>query len=184
MRTLIVLLVLYILASSVFANTDKFVQDSAAKPNRSSDLKVSLFADKVVYRPKDDLSLNVMIINDSGINDTFIYGILGFGSSASFRLFRRDAKGREVPTRFIDDFRGNPPDVNDPTSFVKLRPGHYLGITYENSIYNLNLEKPGKYRLWVEYHSPVSESEVKVNPFWGTEKGAIKSNVIEIQVRP
>jgi hypothetical protein len=59
-----------------------------------------------------------------------------------------------------------------------------LGTSYESSIYNLNLEKPGKYRLWVEYHSLISKSEVKVAPFWGSEDGNVKSNVLEISVRP
>jgi hypothetical protein len=125
-----------------------------------------------------------MVANDALQDDVFIYGELGFGYSASFSLFRRDAHGREVPTRFIDDSRGNPPNLTDPNTFVRLSPGHFLGISYETSIYNLNLEKPGKYKLWVEYHSPIPKSEVKVAPFWGSEDGNVKSNVLEILVQP
>src|SRR5689334_2287139 len=118
-------------------------------------LTVELTADKEVYHPKDDIRLKVMVVNDSLLDDVSIYGELGFGYTASFTLFRRDAKGREVPTRFIDDSRGNPPKLSDPNTFVKLCPGHFLGTTYESSIYNLNLDTPGKYRVWVEYHSPI-----------------------------
>jgi len=125
-----------------------------------------------------------MVENDALSDDVFIVGELGFGYSASFTLFRRDARGREVPTRFIDDFAGNPPNLSDPHTFVKLVPGHFLGISYESSIYNLNLERPGKYKLWVEYHSPISRSEAKVAPFWASEDGNVKSNVVEILVRP
>jgi hypothetical protein len=147
-------------------------------------LVVELIADKAVYRSKEDIALKIMVVNDAPSDDVFIYGDLGFGYSASFTLFRRDAHGREVPTRFIDDYRGNPPDLSDPMTFVKLNPGHFLGISYETSIYNLNLEKPGKYRLWVEYHSPISKSEAKVAPIWSSEDGPVKSNVLEILVRP
>jgi hypothetical protein len=141
-------------------------------------------ADKAVYRPKDDIALKVMVENDALSDDVFIFGELGFGYSSSFTLFRRDVRGQEVPTRFIDDSRGNPPNLSDPHTFVKLSPGHFLGTVYETSIYNLNLERPGRYKLWVEYHSPISRSEVKVNPFWGKEDGNLKSNVVEIVVRP
>lgn len=146
-------------------------------------LSVELTADKAVYRPKDDINLKVTIVNDSLLDDVFIYGELGFGHAASFTLFRRDAKGREVPTRFIDDSRGNPPNLSDPNTFVKLSPGHFLGTRYESSIYNLNFDTPGKYKLWVEYHSPISKAEVRLAPFWGSEDGNIRSNVLEIAVR-
>jgi hypothetical protein len=157
---------------------------STAPQQKRPTLIVELSADKAVFKPKEDITLKVTVANDALQDDVFIYGELGFGYSASFTLFRRDAHGQEVPTRFIDDSRGNPPNLNDPNTFVRLSPGHFLGTSYESSIYNLNLEKPGKYRLWVEYHSPISKSEVKVAPFWGSEDGNVKSNVLEISVRP
>lgn len=158
-------------------------QSTAPQQKRPS-LIVELIADKAAFKPKDDITLKVMVANDALEDDVFIYGELGFGYSASFTLFRRDAHGQEVPTRFIDDSRGNPPNLNDTNTLVKLSPGHFLGISYETSIYNLNLERPGKYKLWVEYHSPISKSEVKVAPFWSSEDGNVKSNVLEILVRP
>jgi hypothetical protein len=163
---------------------------AVAEPQSSShgeqdrpDIKIELLVDRAIYHRKDDVSLKIIILNDSGLHDAFIFGELGFGVRASFTLFRRDARGKEVPTRFFDDFHADVSDLNDTSSFVRLRPGHFLGINYENSIYNLNLDKPGKYRLWVEYHSPIPASAVAVRPFWGTENGPIRSNVVEIQVR-
>ena len=182
MRTLTLVVLLCGLVS-LGAPTIDGIDSQPLIEQKRADLKLELTANRTLYRRKDDVSLKIMIINDSGVNAAFIFGDLGFGPRASFTLYRRDAKGREVPTRFFDDFHGDPSELSDATSFVKLRPGHYLGITYENSIYNLNLEKPGTYRLWVEYHSPVSASEVSVRPFWGTESGTIKSNVVEIRVR-
>src|SRR5690349_24968679 len=60
-------------------------------------LTVELTADKGVYRPKDDIRLKVMVVNDSLLDDVSIYGELGFGYTASFTLFRRDAKAGKCP---------------------------------------------------------------------------------------
>lgn len=183
MRLMSILHVLALLAP-VVTHMSVVNGQSALPTQKRPRLVIALTADKVVYRSKDDIKLTVMVKNDHVSDDVFIYGDMGFGYSASFTLFRRDAKGREVPTRFIDDYRGNPPNLDDPHTFVKLSSGTFLGIGYETSIYNLHLEKPGKYKLWVEYHSPISKSEVRVTPFWSSEDGNVKSNVLEISVRP
>lgn len=44
---------------------------------------IELRSDKVVYRPKDDINLTVMVKNDEVSDDIFIYGDMGFGYSAS-----------------------------------------------------------------------------------------------------
>jgi hypothetical protein len=183
MKRLLILVGAIVLANCMGCFSLVNGQSTALKESHPR-LVVELISDKAVYRSKEDISLKVMVTNDGLADDLFIYGELGFGYAASLTLFRRDAKGREVPTRFIDDSRGNPPNLNDPNTFVKLNPGHFLGITYESSIYTLNLEHPGKYRLWVEYHSPISKSEAKLASFWGSEDGNVKSNVLEILVRP
>lgn len=183
MKRLLILVAISVLANCMGCFSLVNGQSTTPKEKRPQ-LVVELISDKAVYRSKEDISLKVMVTNDGLVDDLFIYGELGFGYAASFTLFRRDAKGREVPTRFIDDSRGNPPNLRDPNTFVKLCPGHFLGITYETSIYNLNLDRPGKYRLWVEYHSPITKSEAKLTSFWGSEDGNVRSNVLEIVVRP
>jgi hypothetical protein len=171
------------LLAPVLTHTSFVTSQSPPQKQQRPRLEIELIADKVIYGPKDDIKLKVMVKNDEVSDDVFVYGDMGFGYSASFTLFRRDAKGREVPTRFIDDYRGNPPNLDDPHTFVKLSSGTFLGIEYQNSIINLHLEKPGKYRIWVEYHSPLSKSEAKVTPFWGSEDGSLKSNVLDILIR-
>jgi len=183
MKRLVILVVISVLSNCIVCFSSVNGQSAVVKEKRPQ-LVVELISDKAVYRSKEDISLKVMITNDGLVDDLFIYGELGFGYAASLTLFRRDAKGREVPTRFIDDSRGNPPNLSDPNTFVKLCPGHFLGISYESSIYNLNLDRPGKYRLWVEYHSPIAKSEVKSASFWSSEDGNVRSNVLEIVVRP
>lgn len=151
---------------------------------KEPELEVSVAADKQRYKPGDRINLEVLLVNNNAVKDIFVYGTLQFGHRASFTLFRTDAKGKEVPIRFIDDAWELPPKSNDVSAFVKLLPFHFLGTTYKSSIHLLNLEKTGKYTIWVEYHCPISTNDVKLSPFWGKESGTIKSNVIEIEVVP
>jgi hypothetical protein len=77
-----------------------------------------------------------------------------------------------------------PPDPNDKSAFVKLLPDHFLGTYFRSSIRTLNLVRPGRYSMWVEYHCPISTADVELSPFWGSENGIIKSNVVSIEVLP
>jgi hypothetical protein len=171
-----------------FGLVSSFVNQVAVTENvtkqKAPDLEVSLAADKHTYKPGDRIKLEVLLINNNAVKDIFVYGTLQFGYRASLTLFRRDAKGKEVPTRFIDDAWELPPKSNDVSAFVKLLPFHFLGTTYKSSIHFLNMERSGKYTMWVEYHSPISTANVEVSPFWGKENGTIKSNVVEIEVLP
>jgi len=178
----LILGLLFSFASQVTATND--MQEKQAVRQKSSDLEVSLAADKYSYKPGDRIKLQVTLTNSNAVKDLFVYGTLQFGPRASFTLFRRNAKGIEVPTRFIDDAWELPPKANDRSAFVKLLPFHFPGTTYSSSIHLLNLERAGKYTMWVEYHCPISVDNVEVAPFWGKESGTIKSNVIEIEVQP
>jgi hypothetical protein len=123
-----------------------------------------------------------MLINTHYLNDIFIYGTLGWGYSASLTFTLRDASGREIQPQIFPDDLTYPISPDDTTAFVKLRPKHYLGNDFAVKLHLLNLSKPGKYSVFVEYHSPISETDVKLSPFWGKEKGKIKSNVVWIEV--
>ena len=163
------------------AGTKALQESNSVKPKRS-DLEVSIVADKRTYKPGDRIKLEVKLINNNAVKDIFVYGTLQFGVRASFRLFRRDAKGKEVPTRFIDDAWELPPKSDDTSAFVKLLPFHFLGKTYRSTIYFQHMERPGRYSMWVEYQCPISSTSVRVSPFWGGENGPIKSNVVYIEV--
>lgn len=183
MKLLLVGLVLGLLfsfASQVAGANDMQGNDSVKQT--ANDLEVSLVANKHSYKLGDRIKLEVTLTNSNAVKDLFVYGTLQFGPRASFTLVRRDAKGMEVPTRFIDDAWELPPKANDTSAFVKLLPFHFLGTTYSSSIHLLNMERLGKYTMWVEYHCPISAANVEVTPFWGKENGTIKSNVVEIEV--
>lgn len=176
-----IFVVLVCFMTSTGARSREFQELEASKP-KPGDLEVSLVANKQRYKPDEKIELEVKLTNNNAVKDLFVYGTLQFGVRASFRLFRRDAKGQEVPTRFIDSGRDLPPEPNEVSAFVKLLPFHFLGKTYKSTIYFLHLEKPGRYSMWVEYNCPISMADAEVSPFWGKENGPIKSNVVWIEV--
>ena len=187
MRSTLLILFFFVVACAIVLNSNSNAQThrleaTTALDQKDMDLKVSLVADKRIYKSGDRIRLEVKLINDHPVKDIFVYGTLQFGVRASFRLFRRDGKGKEVPTRFIDSGWELPPKPNDSEAFVKLLPFHFLGKPYRSTIYLLNMERPGRYTMWVEYHCPLSSAEFKVRPFWGSENGIIKSNVVSIVV--
>lgn len=156
--------------------------ESQSLKQKVNPLELSLVTDKRIYKRNDDLRLHAMLINTHYLNDIFIYGTLGWGYSASFTFTLRDALGKEIHPQIVPDDLTPPISPDDTTAFVKLRPKHYLGTDFAAKLDLLNLNKPGKYSVVAEYHSPISETEVKLSPFWGKEKGTINSNVVWIEV--
>ena len=186
MKVLLVLgLVFGILASfaSQAAGTQE-IQENVAAKQKATNLEVSLVADKRTYRRGNDINLEVKLTNTHGVKDLFVYGTLELGYRGSFMLYRRDAKGKDVPMRFFPEALTLPPKPNDTSAFVKLLPDHFLGTYFRSSIRTLNMVRPGSYTMWVEYQCPISTADVELSPFWGSESGTIKSNVIEIKVLP
>ena len=143
-------------------------------------LQLSILTTKHRYKLNEQFKMLVMLAN-SGKEDVYVLGKLEWGWSASFLFHLRDASGKEIrPRAFPDDQTFVSPD--DKGAFVKLPPSHFLGTDFFAPLELLNLNKPGKYSIFVEYHSPVSAADVEVRPFWGKENEPIKSNVVFIEV--
>lgn len=147
---------------------------------KSDGLKVSIVAPKRKLRRTEQLKLQVMLIN-SGKEDVYVLGAMEWGYSASLLFHISDASGKAIePMGFPDDQTFVSPD--DKSAFVKLHPNHFLGTNFFAPLDVLNLNKPGKYAIFVEYHSPISTAEVELKPFFGKESGTIKSNVVYVEV--
>lgn len=147
---------------------------------KESGLRLSILAPKRKFRRSEQLKLLVMLVN-SGKKDVYVFGTMEWGYSASLLFHIRDASGREVkPLGFPDDLTRAVQD--DKSAFVKLLPNHFLGTDFFAPLDVLNLNKPGKYSIFMEYQSPFSATEVQLSPFWGKENGTIKSNVVWIEV--
>ena len=160
------------------------LQETVAVKPKLLDLVVSLAADKRRYSRREKISLEVKLTNTDAVKDIFVYGVLELGHRGSFTLYIRDAKGREVPPRIILEAVESPPEPGDKSAFVKLLPFHFIGTQYRGSIPELNMERPGRYSIRVEYHCPISTADVQLSPFWSKETGTIKSNVVQIEVQP
>lgn len=150
--------------------------------HKANPLELTVVADKRVFKPNDYFKLHAMLTNIDYIDDIFVYGTLGWGHSASLTFTIRDAAGKEIQPQILPDALTPPISPDDTTAFVKLRPKHYLGTDLVIKLDLLNMKRPGKYSIYVEYQSPVSATEVKLSPFWGKEKAKIKSNVVTVEV--
>ncbi len=96
-------------------------------------------------------------------------------------FYIRDGSGKEIEPLAVPDSPPNaPPD--DKSAFVKLRPDHFFGTSYFAPLNLVNLTRPGRYSVFVEYKCPFSIRDVPVTPFWGSESGTIKSNVVYVEV--
>lgn len=143
-------------------------------------LELSLVSQKRKYRRNDQFKLQVLLRNSSE-RDVYIFGTLDWGYSSSLMFYIRDAQGKEIQPVLSPDAQTYASSENT-SAFVKLGPDHFLGTTYYAPLKFMNLTRPGKYAIFVEYNSPFSASEVKLSPFWGKENGTLKSNVVWIEV--
>jgi hypothetical protein len=156
-------------------------QSTATAASDTAAVQLILSSEKLRYHQNDEISLAVMVKNQS-LRDVFIYGDLEWGYYASLTLCVRDAVGKEIAPNFIADAITHFDNPEDSSQFVKLLPFHFLGKTYNTSANRLNIQKPGKYFIYAEYHSPISNSKVSVKPFWGKEKGIVQSNTLQIEI--
>ena len=176
---LLVVLVLGTLAN--LASHPAFAKErGVTATQKESGLRLSIVAPKRRFKRSEQLKLLVMLIN-SGKEDVYVFGTMEWGYSASLLFHICDASGKEIkPLGFPDDLTRAVQD--DKSAFVKLLPEHFLGTNFFAPLDVLNLKKPGKYSIFMEYHSPFSATEVHLTPFWGKENGSLKSNVVWIEV--
>lgn len=153
-------------------------QDSSYKDG----LQISLSGPNHQLKRNDKIKLQVQLTNIS-YKSLYVLSSLEWGYNASLLLHVRDAAGKEIePTAFPDTQLFI--DTNDESEFLKLRPSHFVGTNFVSDLKFLNINRPGKYSLYVEYFSKVPSSSVMVKPFWGKENGTIFSNGVRIEVVP
>ena len=145
-----------------------------------SSLKVMLRTDKDSYKLGDDISVQVLLTNESK-SPLYIYAPLEWGESASISIWLKDAvSGKDVPEYFIPDALTPPPGSKE--DFVKLLPEHVFGVVFTSTLKDFNLRQKGKYEVTAQYHSPIPASMNFGLPIWSREKGAVASNRVTIKV--
>ena len=180
MRALHFGLILVTLLSLGNIRTTANQQKQNNDPSTKEGLKISLISPKVRYQRSEKIKLHVMLNNITSQN-IYVLSSLGWGYNASLLLHVRDASGNEIdPEGFPDDQTFV--DPLDESTFVKLPPRQFIGTTLVAGLGFLNMKKPGKYSIYVEYFSKIPSSEVKQKPFWGYENGGIFSNLVWIEI--
>jgi hypothetical protein len=180
MKVLHLGLVLVTLLSLGNIRTGANQQKQNNDPSTKEGLKISLISPKDKYRRSEKIKLHVMLNNITSQN-IYVLSSLGWGYNASLLLHVRDASGKEIdPQGFPDDQTFV--DPRDESTFVRLPPRQFIGTTLVADLNFLNMKKPGKYSIYVEYFSKVSSSEVKQRPFWGHENGSIFSNLVWVDI--
>ena len=179
-----------IICSIILAMLLIFLSDvSAERKNQSpadvepdaATIQLILSSEKLKYNRNDEILLTAIVKNRS-LRDVFIYGNLEWGYYASLTLCVRDAAGKEIQPQFIADAITHFDNPEDSSQFVKLLPFHFLGKTYNTSASRLNIQKRGRYSIYAEYHSPISNSKVNLKPFWAKENGIVQSNTLMIEI--
>jgi hypothetical protein len=177
MKVFLILALVFVSLTNQVTSTKGQTARTANKQNVRR-LEVSIIAHKHRYTPSEQMQLDVLLTN-YGKDAVYVFGTLDFGYSASLVIHIRDASGKEVQP-FFDDHTFTSPD--DKSAFVKLLPRHFLGTNFFTPVDVLNMNRTGKYSIYVEYQSPFLATEVNLNPFWGKENGRIKSNVVEVEI--
>ena len=143
-------------------------------------LEVSILSSKHVYKLNEQFKMLVMVMN-AGKKEVYVVGNLEWGPLASLSFHIQDSSGREIrPRAFPDDQTLVARD--DKSSFVKLLPSHFIGTDFYAPLNLLGLDRPGKYSIFVEYHSPISSTDTEMRPFWGRENDPIKSKEVYFEV--
>jgi hypothetical protein len=162
----------------------KELRDSSDVTQKSKRLELSIVTDRKKYKRHGKIEITAMLKNADYIEDISVFRKLGWGYLSSLTYTIRDASGKRIrPTILADDLT-LPIPRDDATFFVKLSPNHFLGTNYLEGLDRLNLRKPGKYSILVEYHCPISTADVDLRKFWSKEDGILSSNVVYIEVLP
>jgi hypothetical protein len=177
-----------LLALALAIGAVSFADDAAIAQEQKGDttgghhsgLELSLVSQKRRYKRNDQFKLQVMLVNPTS-KPIYVFGTLDWGYSTSLMFYIRDASGREIEPILSPDSQTYA-SADDKSAFVKLGPDHFLGTTYFAPLKYMNLTKPGRYAVFVEYTSPFSTAEVELKPFLGKESGPIKSNVVWIEL--
>ena len=187
MKSLMIFLVLVLGSVVAFggqAARSNEPRESSPMGQKTKQLELSIVTDRHRYKRHGKIRITAMLTNKDYVKDIFLYGRLGWGYLSSLTYTIRDASGKRVEPKILADDLTPPIARNDPTSFVKLPPDQFLGIHYLEGLDRLNLSRPGKYSIVVEYHCPISATDVDLRDFWSKEDGLITSNRVWIEVVP
>ncbi len=143
-------------------------------------LRISVFCDSNTAAVGDEMQIRVLLEN-TGSEPLTVYGELLWGHRGGLTLVIQDQDGELVHPLFLVDEVVIPHKLREPTYYVRLAPGHFLGTVRTERVADL-FSAAGNYIYWVEYLSPVPLKYYNQSDFWSRERGRIKSHRLRILV--
>jgi hypothetical protein len=137
------------------------------------------------FRMSDRVLLSVAIWNETP-EPFVVFGKLMWGTNGGLRIRIVDEEGAFTSAGVFADSMVTPRDAGDPSNYVKIPPGQFIGVYREDEARRL-VPEPGCYHLWVQYRNPISskyaEKLTGVEDVYGREQGWIDSNRVGICFR-
>ena len=150
-------------------------------------LQIEISYDKSIVAINELVAFDVRIFNlpvNGKREDISIFNPLKLGTVGGLTITVIGPKGNEMFTKEARD-QAVQPVIDDSWPYFILRAYHSLGVIYKDSAKNI-FQVPGKYFVFAEYLSPVTEIDMKKHGipqnFWGRELGTIRSAPLEINV--
>jgi len=103
----------------------------------------------------------------------------GYRGGLILHVLRED--GSEVPSRPRVDESIIPSELRNLSSYVTVQPAHTFGVVRSDRVSAL-VDSPGRYRIFVEYLSPLPRNYANVENLWTRDRGAIRSPEVELTV--
>lgn len=144
-------------------------------------LSVGITSDCHVYGLEDRITVSVALKNQSR-SPIVLFSKLGWGELGGIVLKVSRANGEMLHQQALDDDMIVPSALEKPEYYSTIFVNQFIGISRTELVSDL-FKSPGKYKVWVEYMSPVpaANSLAKTN-FWSMEKGRVTSRAMSIDV--
>ena len=165
----------------------------------SSDKSNVSISDSIVF----DLNIRNLPTCEAGSEEISVFNPVKLGVAGGLTIIVESHEGSEIFPKEGTAEQHVQPIIDESWPYFVLESNQYVGVSYKDSIQNI-FRKPGKYLVFAEYLSPVTEADIKKhgnprsfwgcgnprsfwgcgNPrnFWGRELGPIRSVPLEIVV--
>lgn len=147
----------------------------------AADLSVGISSDCASYGLQDGITFRVELKNRATSPIT-LYGKLGWGELGGLTLKIAQMSGKVVQPNILDDDMIIPSTLSNRVYYATVFRNQFIGVSRTDRVSEL-FPAPGKYKVWVEYLSPVpAASSLVKQSFWSREMGKVTSNVLVLRI--
>ncbi|MEA2239407.1 MAG: hypothetical protein QOC81_4131 [Thermoanaerobaculia bacterium] len=154
------------------------VSDEVPKPSKPT-LSVITNCTPQSVTMQDDVEITVTFAN-AGHGDLWLMGNLKWGFRGGMTLHVGPWSEDGPLPLFVDHGEFTPNEINDESRLVRLQGDTFFGCRRTLRVDQL-VRKPGTYRIWVEYLSPLPAGALR-QVFWSAEQGSSFSNAVILRV--